>query len=226
MNQDRIWDYFQNESSHVFPESRQYFMLKHLERGKKVLNIGAGSGKLEEIALEKGVNIYTLDPSARTIEQLRQRLGLGDRAQAGYAQAMPFESDSFDAVVMCEVLEHLTDEILHAALRETKRILRVGGFLIASSPYKEVLENNRVICPECGSVFHRYGHMQTFDKPKMRRLIEGTGLTVEKLWVTTFVDFRKASIRGLMKGTFRLLLAKLEEPIADPHIVVKARKLR
>lgn len=35
MEQDRIWEYFQNEglNDHAFPEARQRFMLKYLKPG-------------------------------------------------------------------------------------------------------------------------------------------------------------------------------------------------
>lgn len=118
MEQDRIWEYFQNEglNDHAFPEARQRFMLKYLKPGQAVLNIGVGNGALERLALPKGVDIHALDPSERAIKRLQEELALGDKARAGYAQEMPFKDAQFDAVVMCEVLEHLGDEILSKAL--------------------------------------------------------------------------------------------------------------
>lgn len=91
MEQERIWDYFQNEGlkNHAFPEARQRFMLKYLKAGQTVLDIGVGSGALERLALTKGVDIHALDPSERAIKRLREELKLGDKARVGYAQQIP-----------------------------------------------------------------------------------------------------------------------------------------
>ena len=52
---------------------------------------------------------------------------------------MPFKDAQFGVVVMCEVVERLDDEILSKALLEVWRVLKQGGFLLASTPYREDL---------------------------------------------------------------------------------------
>jgi SAM-dependent methyltransferase len=47
---------------------------------------------------------------------------------------LPFGSESFDAVVMLAVIEHLTAGELAALLAETNRILRPGGICILTTP--------------------------------------------------------------------------------------------
>ncbi len=48
------------------------------------------------------------------------------------AYALPYPDHSFDMVLLTEVLEHLTDQEL--ALREIKRVLKPGGWLVATVP--------------------------------------------------------------------------------------------
>ncbi|MBI3992232.1 MAG: class I SAM-dependent methyltransferase [Candidatus Lambdaproteobacteria bacterium] len=227
MQQDKIWDYFQNEGLQhgQFPEARQRFVLKHLRAGQKVLNIGVGSGHLERLALAKGTIIHALDPSERAIERLRAELGLSERAQAGYVQAIPFADESFDVVVMSEVLEHLDDEILKLGLAEVKRVLKPGGMLLATVPYQEELGANTVVFPDCGKVFHKVGHVQSFDRKKMTDLIQGAGLKTVQITVTTFIDWRRAGLRNLLKSTIRVFLARLGEGIGDPHLIARAQKV-
>lgn len=226
MQQEKIWDYFQNEGlkDHKFPEARQRFMLRHLKPGQEVLNIGVGSGVLERLGLAKGVKMYSLDPSQKAIESLRKLPGIANRAQVGYAQAMPFPAEAFDAVVMSEVLEHLDDDTLTKALKETVRVLKPDGLLLASTPYKEDIGANRVVCPDCGKVFHKVGHVQAFDKERMHGLLKSHGYTVGKLYVTTFVDWQRTGIKNFVKSVTRLLLAKMGEGVADPRLVVIAIK--
>lgn len=53
---------------------------------------------------------------------------------------LPFDDDSFDVVLFCEVIEHLlTDPV--AALIEFKRVLRPGGTLVVTTPNVSRLEN-------------------------------------------------------------------------------------
>jgi SAM-dependent methyltransferase len=226
MNQDKIWDYYQNheDADQYFPVARQRYMLSHLEMGMVVLNVGVGSGALERLALAKAVNIHSLDPSEKAVGRLRQDFDMGEHAQSGYSQEMPFNDEYFDAVVMSEVLEHLDDDVLLRSLEEVRRVLKPGGFLLASTPYCEDLNASKVVCPSCAEVFHKVGHVQAFDKPRMLQLLNTHGLNVEKLWVTTFVDWHRKGARNLMKSILRVLLARFGEVIADPHLLVIAKK--
>ena len=52
-------------------------------------------------------------------------------------QALPFRDSAFDAVKATEVLEHVPD--VEAALAECRRVLRVGGHLVATVPFLERL---------------------------------------------------------------------------------------
>lgn len=228
MEQQKIWDYFQNEgmNPHTFPEERQRFMLRYLKPSQVVLNIGVGSGALEKLGVAKGVTMYSLDPNRNAIERLRESLGLAERARVGFAEAIPIEGESFDVVVMSEVLEHLDDETLAGALDNVMRVLRPKGSLLISTPYREILSTNQVVCPDCGKAFHKVGHVQTFDKERMRRLLERHEFNVDKMFVTSFVDWRRKGIKNLLKSVLRVVLARLGEGIADPHLVVIARKSR
>lgn len=224
MEQDRIWDYFQNEGivHEAFSEARSRFFARRLRAGEAVLNIGVGSGLLERLALARQVDIHALDPSNRAVEKLQRELTLGGKARVGYAQSIPFADGMFDGVVMSEVLEHLDDQGVADALSEVRRVLKPCGTLWASTPYREDLGVNTVVCPDCGKVFHRFGHVQSFDRTRMNRILTEFGFDVRRLRITTFIDWKRRGLRRLAKSTMRWLLAHLGEGLADPHIVVKA----
>lgn len=226
MEQDKIWDYYQNQedANQYFSEARQRYMLRHIQSGMAVLNIGVGGGAFERLALARSIDVHALDPSEKAIERLRQDLGIGEKAKAGYSQAMPFRDGSFDVVVMSEVLEHLDNAVLDESLDEVLRVLKPGGFLLASTPYRENLVDNTVVCPSCTEVFHRYGHVQVFDKPRMQRLLMDHSFKVEKIWISTFVDWERKGLKNKLKSLLRVLLARMGEGIGDPHLLLIARK--
>jgi SAM-dependent methyltransferase len=172
-NQEKIWDHFQNEGVDSFSgsEGRLEFLAQRLLPGTRVLNIGIGNGALETMALAKGVDIWSLDPSERAVERLRQRLGLGEKFQCGYSQEMPFPENDFDVVVMSEVLEHLEDKVLYATLDEVCRVLRPGGKFIGTVPARENLADLHIICPQCGIQFHRWGHVRSFSVETLSKIL-------------------------------------------------------
>ena len=48
-------------------------------------------------------------------------------------EQFPYDDDSFDVVLFCEIIEHLTADPI-ASLREIKRVLRPDGVLVLTTP--------------------------------------------------------------------------------------------
>ncbi len=204
MDQYKIWDYFQNEGVDSFAQSqgRLEFLTRRLQPETRVLNIGVGNGALERMAARKGIDIWSLDPSDRAIERLRKELGLGEKAQVGFCQAMPFPDGLFDVVVMSEVLEHLDDEVFEATLTEVRRVLRPGGRFIGTVPARERLEDSIVVCPQCGHKFHRWGHQQSFTIYTLTAALKQHFL-VDSVYEIFFIDWESVGwwrkLLGLIK---------------------------
>ncbi|WP_297762038.1 bifunctional 2-polyprenyl-6-hydroxyphenol methylase/3-demethylubiquinol 3-O-methyltransferase UbiG [Thermosynechococcus sp.] len=204
LDQQKIWDYFQNEGIDSFARSsgRLEFLVRRLSPGSRVLNIGIGNGALERMALAKGVDIWSLDPSERAIEALRSALGWGEQAQVGVSQAMPFPDDYFDVVIMSEVLEHLADDVFEATLFEVARVLRPGGRFIGTVPAREKLEDSIVVCPNCGHKFHRWGHYRSFTVETLAASLK-QHFAVEAAYETFFIEWESVGwwrkIQGLIK---------------------------
>lgn len=220
MNQDKIWDYYQNNSDYdSFGGSlpRYRYLAKQVGPGQKVLNIGVGRGGLEKLLIEKKVEVSSLDPSEVSIEKLRN-LGMGDSARVGYSQNICFADHTFDVVIMSEVLEHLDDESLLETLKEVRRVLRVGGSFIGTVPARENLVDNEAVCPGCGERFHRWGHVQTFSPQSLTQLFLEHDYKIVLTKVTSFPDWRRPGLVNFAKSFFRWILGLVGQQVAVPSI--------
>lgn len=228
MDQHRIWDHFQTTRVNSFGHARgRYASMAALARrrnggdGGRVLNIGVGPGTLERLLLQRGWQVASLDPSEAAVSALRP---LGVDARCGYAQTMDFADTSFDVVVASEVLEHITPTIRRQVLAEIARVLAPGGWLVGSVPYREVLADQEVICPDCGKVFHRWGHVSSFDLPDLSAEL-GAVFDAPHCRRLSFVDWSAARAPvTLLKAMVQSLLGRLGEPIASPSIAFSARR--
>jgi len=95
-----------------------------------VLDIGCGGGLLaEEIAL-MGFAVTGIDSSEKSIDVARrhsEQNGLTIDYRTGFAEALPFDNESFSLVTCCDVLEHIPRWEL--VLRELARVLKPGGIV-------------------------------------------------------------------------------------------------
>lgn len=96
----------------------------------------------------------------------------------------PYDDDSFDVVLFCEILEHLLVDPLHA-IREIRRVLRPGGCLVLTTPNVARLGN--VLALVAGenlydpySGFGPYGrHNREYTQHEMVKLLTFAGFAVE-----------------------------------------------
>jgi SAM-dependent methyltransferase len=104
-------------------------------RGKKVLDIGCGSGWIARLAIKHGYNVTAMDISEKVVEEnifYQKNSGIRYDIIQGSAVKIPFPDQSFNSVIMTEVLEHLSDPEL--ALKEIYRVLKSEGIIALSVP--------------------------------------------------------------------------------------------
>ena len=99
--------------------------------GRRVLDVGCGSGPLFAALRDRGAIMTGFDSSAGMLELARRRLGDdADLQVADLGSPLPFSDGAFDDVVASLVLHYLEDWA--APLAELRRVLKPGGRLIAS----------------------------------------------------------------------------------------------
>ena len=107
-----------------------YFMTTLLEKFKRAeLTLG----NYYETEQNKFASQIQIDRNSNRIERKYHNFNIEQ-------EPFPFETDSFDYVLFCEILEHLTTDPLHT-LMEIKRVLKPEGCLILTTPNVARLEN-------------------------------------------------------------------------------------
>lgn len=96
--------------------------------GKRVLELGCGSGSLLE-AYAKGNRVTAMDIDTPALDACRQRLGV-ETVWGDFATDLPFAAAS--VVVAGETLEHMPYPSVF--LGEVRRVLTAGGLFVGSVP--------------------------------------------------------------------------------------------
>jgi SAM-dependent methyltransferase len=99
-------------------------------------------------------------------------------------------ADSFDLVVACDVLEHVTDD--HKALHEILRALRASGYAILTVPQKDDLEvtfeDETVLDPaDRERIFGQRDHLRIYGR-SFPRILESVGFEVTVISEASFSE--------------------------------------
>ncbi len=100
-------------------------------RGKRVLEVGCGSGFAVQLFAEAGAETVARDLTEWAVETTKARLaafGLTADVAQGDGEALDLDDASFDLVFSWGVIHHSTD--MDRALRELVRVLRPSGRLV------------------------------------------------------------------------------------------------
>jgi ubiquinone/menaquinone biosynthesis C-methylase UbiE len=84
---------------------------------------------------------------------------------------LPYQDNTFDLTICSETLEHIPD--YQKAISEIFRVTKRNGYVLITVPNSEQL---RIIdCAHCGKEFYEWGHITSFDKQSLKRLIDNAG---------------------------------------------------
>ena len=135
MQNNKIWDlcapiYDRSMRGSAAAYENMCEKIRAAVRGMEVLEIACGTGLITRNIAEAAKHVTATDLSEKMLAQL-QKEGLPENVtvQQENASALSFADDSFDAVIIANVLHLLTEP--EKALAEAARVLKPGGLLIA-----------------------------------------------------------------------------------------------
>jgi methionine biosynthesis protein MetW len=119
------------DGTHPVVRGRNEFVVSLLEPASRCLDVGCGPGGFAPLLQTRYERVMGMDLSLALV---RQAQGRGVSAVCGDVDEgeLPFAGHSFDAVVCCDVLEHVFDPVVF--VRRIARIIRPGGQFVISVP--------------------------------------------------------------------------------------------
>jgi SAM-dependent methyltransferase len=103
----------------------------------QMLDIGCNTGPMLIPLRRQGYDIVGIDISIDDVQQAERYLGErqlpANRLSVADGTSLPFRDQSFDAILLVDILEHT--DAPERIVAETKRLLRPGGIAIATVPW-------------------------------------------------------------------------------------------
>ena len=121
-----------------FVPTQEWFVERVLSRVSGfVLDCGCGRGLWSRKLREKGIIVVGLELSLRTLKLCKME-GNCENLVHGSCSSLPFRDDIFDSALLIEVIEHLSRNWHDVATQEIRRVLRIDGTFVMTTPNKYV----------------------------------------------------------------------------------------
>jgi len=192
----RLWDWISSSDSYQtnnFGRLAADNLIKFVRQRKVpltgiILDYGCGPGFFLEELLQQGLSCEGAENSSAATQQARGRL----RKYAGFGgvtevRTIPtsLSSNKYGLVFLLETIEHFMPSETERTINELHRVLRPDGFLCVSTPNDENIEAGKIICPDCGSIFHKGQHLSCWTTRSLEDLMVRLGFTTITCEATT-----------------------------------------
>jgi 2-polyprenyl-6-hydroxyphenyl methylase/3-demethylubiquinone-9 3-methyltransferase len=151
--------------------------------GISLLDIGCGGGLVCEPLARLGARVTGIDPAAKSIDAAKAHAAAGGLQidyRAATAEELVARGESYDAVLLLEVVEHVPD--VPAFLKAVAPLVRPGGVMILSTlnrtlkAYALAIVGAELILRWLPVGTHQW---QRFVRPEeLRAALQGAGLTL------------------------------------------------
>ena len=202
--------------------------------GSLVLEAGCGVGaQTVNLAQRSPEALFTsVDVSARSIAEARQRAGRAGLTNVDFRQAdifaLPFDSESFDHVFVCFVLEHLSRPV--EALATLNALVRPGGTITViegdhGSAYFHPDSPAAHAAIQCQVELQREAGGNSLIGRQLYPLMADAGLdVVHVLPRTVYVDASRPDlVDGFTRKTFTAMVEGIREPAIERGLIEAKR---
>ncbi len=175
----------------------------HATQNPKSLDVGCGTGALLH-HLQQSNEAHGVDYFPIALEFSAKR-GITHLVH-GNAEALPLATNTYDAVVSLDTLEHVPDHV--AAAQEIFRVLKPGGIFVMNVPAFQWLWGPHDVA---------LMHQRRYTRREVTRLLQNAGFKVEKASYSVFFLFPVVVLRRLLEK-LQTGPAKVKLPRVSPAI--------
>ncbi|GAB17756.1 hypothetical protein GOEFS_038_00230 [Gordonia effusa NBRC 100432] len=153
--------------------------------GTTAIDIGAGQGRHSFEMFRRGADVIAFDMSESDMADVGEMFdammaenqvpaSAKARAEVGDALRLPYADDSFDVVLMSEILEHIPSD--EAAISEMVRVLKPGGIAAVTVPRYWPEK----VCWALSDAYHEVegGHVRIYKASELAGKLREAGLEV------------------------------------------------
>lgn len=196
MRDDVYEEMFRIEDTHWWYVSKQRIVAGLIERYARrrdseirlsIADLGCGCGAMLN-RLKAAHDVVGVDPSPLAIQFCAKR-GIAVM-QGSFPNEIPLQSDSFDVVLLLDVIEHLQDD--YAGLRTAARLLKPGGVVMITVPAYQWLWS------DWDEIHH---HFRRYSRKSLRGVLDAANLKIELLsYANTTLFPLAAAARMVQRG--------------------------
>ena len=180
--------YAQQVNRYVYTAS----LMRELGLTGRVLEIGVVPGHFAAGLSRLGYELWGVDIDPSRVEDFQSLDKSRLKACNVETDTLPFDDNTFDVVLCCELIEHLRINPLRM-LREAGRVLKENGSLILSTPNRSrLISRIRLLKgnPDIESPYLAFkrvedyghaGHIRLYTFGELREMLEGANLATQKV---------------------------------------------
>ena len=165
------FDYFEERkgaTEHDERRLREYIISTIPKNVKLILDVGCGSAWVAKYFIPKGKRVISLDISATNPKQaIKNTQSKNHFGLTGDVFRLPIKNNFVDCIIASEIIEHVVKP--DKFIKEIFKLLRPGGKLIITTPYKEKIQYN--LCMHCNKKTPVNAHLHSFDEHKLRSFL-------------------------------------------------------
>ena len=168
-----LFDYFEEHTdSAMLHEHRRLHEAIEREIPKDaihILDVGCGNAWAAQRFCPKGKTVYSFDIAPVNTKAALERYPFDNHfAVSGDVYRLPFQSNTFDAIISAEVIEHVPH--LEEYIASLIRVLKPGGTLVLTTPYNEKILYS--LCIHCNRPTPQHAHLHSFTEASMEAILK------------------------------------------------------
>lgn len=164
------FDYFQVRESgteHSEERVREYILSQIPKKTKNILDVGCGKAWVAKLCCPKNIEVVSMDIALTNVAKALKKYPFDNHSSVvADVFTLPFKENSFDCIIASEIIEHVVYPDIF--VKNLMQILKPGGVLIITTPYKEKL--NYSLCIHCNKLTPRHAHIHSFDEKILKEL--------------------------------------------------------